>query len=104
MNLIGCNCVFHGNCTLQKNLFPQIPGLFDHVKAFEKCENGVGYALLLAVPTLYLLSAVLFGLLGVVILRWNRKEETKTSSYSSFTNDDQSESEEESTLHNANNS
>ncbi len=73
----------------------QVPGLFDHVAAFDKCTDGVAYSLLLTVPTLYIAAAILFGCLGVVIHWWDRRQEAKSSSYSTFTNEAETDSEAE---------
>ena len=70
--------------------FPsQIPGLLDSIKSFDKCSKGVGYALLLTVPTLYVTSAVLFAFLGIVIHK-SRQPENK-SGYATFENKEQNE-------------
>ena len=45
----------------------QVPALLDHISVFDRCGKGVGYALLEVVPTFYVISAILFAVLGVII-------------------------------------
>ena len=45
----------------------------NHAYFLDPCTNGVGYSLLMIVPSFYLLSAVLFALLGVSILIYGRR-------------------------------
>ena len=52
----------------------QVPALLDHISAFDRCGKGVGYALLVVVPTFYILSAILFAILGVIIHCWDKRE------------------------------
>ena len=52
-------------------LFSQVPAIMDHASFLDPCTNGVGYSLMITVPSFYLLSAVLFTILGVVIVYWD---------------------------------
>ena len=54
--------------------FLQVPSLLDWVSTFYRCTSGVKYALLVVVPSFYLLSSLLFLLLGVVTVRWERRK------------------------------
>ena len=46
---------------------------------FDRCGKGVGYALLVVVPTFYILSAFLFAILGVIIYYWDKREITQAT-------------------------
>ena len=52
----------------------QVPALLDWVSTFYRCTSGLKYALLIVVPSLYLCSSLLFLLLGVVNVWWERRE------------------------------
>lgn len=45
----------------------------NHAPFLDPCTNGVGYSLLMIVPTFYLLSAFLFTGLGAVIMCWDKR-------------------------------
>ena len=77
-------CVYQGRWLLTPS---QVPALLDNIQSFDKCGKGVGYALLLTAPTLYVASAVLFALLGVVLHKWNRAQPDKKSGYATFYNE-----------------
>ena len=57
----------------------QVPALLDHISAFDRCGKGVGYALLVVVPTFYILSAILFAVLGVIIHYWDKRESAQAT-------------------------
>lgn len=59
----------------------QIPGIMNHAPFLDPCTNGVGYALLITVPSFYLLSAVLFAVLGAVSVCWDRATDSKDFVY-----------------------
>ena len=54
---------------------------------FDPCTKGVGYALLVVVPALYLTSAVLFTLLGVVMQCWDKTQAARAAKYDVFENE-----------------
>ena len=51
----------------------QVPSLLDWLSTFYRCSSGIKYALLVVVPSFYLFSSLLFLLLGVVTVRWERR-------------------------------
>ena len=65
----------------------QVPALLDHISAFDRCGKGVGYALLVVVPTFYVISAILFAVLGVVIHYWDKRQSGQAS-YTIVKNED----------------
>lgn len=68
--------------SLYASLSPtQIPAIMNHASFLDPCTSGVGYALLIIVPSFYLLSAVLFAVLGAVTVCWDRVTATKDFSY-----------------------
>jgi len=44
----------------------------NHSSFLDPCTNGVGFSLIMTVPSFYLLAAVLFAVLGVVMVYWDR--------------------------------
>lgn len=82
------SAIYVGVITIVASVGPVIvPGLLDSIQSFDKCGKGVGYALLLTAPTLYVASAVLFALLGVVLHKWHRVQLDKKSGYATFDNE-----------------
>lgn len=70
-------------------LFPfQVPAFLDHVPALSDCD-GIRYALIFTVPTLYVVSSVLFAMLGIVMQWWIRRQRKKDQSYYRFTDEAQ---------------
>lgn len=65
-----------------------MPALLDHVPVFDRCGKGVGYALLVVVPSFYILSAVLFAVLGVIIHYWHKRQSGQAS-YSVVTTEEE---------------
>ena len=55
------------------------------VSIFDQCAHGIQYALLLIAPSFYVVAALLFVVLGVVIQCWAERQRRKTASYSPFT-------------------
>ena len=51
----------------------QVPSLLDWVSTFYRCSSGVKYTLLVVVPSFYIFSSLLFVLLGIVTVRWERR-------------------------------
>lgn len=45
----------------------------EHASYLDPCSNGVGYSLLITVPSFYFLAAILFAVLGVVMACWDRR-------------------------------
>jgi MFS family permease len=69
------SAVYIGVITILASTGPVIvPSLLDWVSTFYRCSSGVKYSLLVVVPSFYLLSSLLFLLLGVFTVRWERKE------------------------------
>jgi hypothetical protein len=62
-------------------LILQVPAIMTHAPFLDPCTNGAGYSLLIVVPGFYLLSAVLFAILGTVIVYWNSVRDSKELSY-----------------------
>ena len=62
----------------------QVPGLLDSVASFQQCDSGLKHALLLVVPTFYLLSCLLFVVLGAVMTCWDRHLEQRGELYSAL--------------------
>ena len=52
------------------NVYVKVPGIMNHATFLDPCTNGVGYSLLMVAPSFYLLSAVLFTVLGIMIVTW----------------------------------
>ena len=52
------------------------------VHSFQQCGRGVEFALLVTVPSLYVLAAVLFVVLGVVIRCWEERQRRRAARYS----------------------
>ena len=69
-------CVkWHHACTYFLLLFClQVPALLDWVSTFYRCSSGLKYALLVVVPSFYLCSSLLFTVLGVVTVWWERRQ------------------------------
>jgi hypothetical protein len=66
--------VYIGIITIVASAGPVIvPALLDWVSTFNRCSSGVKYALLIVVPSFYLCASLLFLLLGVVNVWWERK-------------------------------
>lgn len=66
----------------------QVPAFLDNVPALSDCD-GIRYALIFTVPTLYIVSSVLFLLLGLVMQWWVRRQRRKGHTYYSFTDEAQ---------------
>ena len=64
-----------------------MPALTDNIPLFNPCTVGVGYALLVIVPVLYVTSSALFVVLGLVIHFWYKKTAAVEISYSVLDND-----------------
>ena len=45
----------------------------EHASFLDPCSNGVGYSLLITVPSFYLLASILFAMLGMVMACWERR-------------------------------
>ncbi len=54
-------------------LLTQVPGIMNQASFLDPCTNGVGYSLLMIVPTFYFISSILFTALGVVMSCWDRR-------------------------------
>ena len=59
----------------------------NHAPFLDPCTNGVGYSLLITVPSFYLLSAVLFVALGLVMVAWERRTASKDFAYTEVKGD-----------------
>ena len=73
----------------------QIPAFTDHIPLFDSCSTGIGYALLVTVPSFYIMASFLFILLGVVIHVWHKRMSSSDAVYSTLENESQSETEDE---------
>jgi hypothetical protein len=68
------SAVYIGVITIIASSGPVIvPSLLDWVSTFYRCSSGVKYALLVVAPSFYLFSSLLFLLLGVVTVRWEKR-------------------------------
>ncbi len=63
----------------------QIPGIMNHATFLDPCTNGVRYALLMITPSFYLLAALLFMFLGMVIVTWGTCRLQKTAAEQDIT-------------------
>lgn len=69
------SAVYIGIITIVASTGPVIvPALLDWVSTFYRCSSGLKYALLVVVPSFYLLSSFLFMLLGIVTVQWERRQ------------------------------
>lgn len=57
----------------------------EHVSFLDPCSNGVGYSLLITVPSFYLLASILFAVLGVVMACWERRTDEAEIAYEEIT-------------------
>ena len=71
----------------------QIPGIMEHASFLDPCSNGVGYSLLITVPSFYFLAAVLFALLGIVMACWGRRTGATEIAYKEVTDKVQKDTE-----------
>lgn len=59
----------------------------NHASFLDPCTNGVGYSLLITVPSFYFLSAILFLVLGLVMVVWERRTASKDFAYKEVKNE-----------------
>lgn len=68
---------------------PQVPAIMTHAPFLDPCTNGVGYSLLMVVPSFYLLASILFAILGFVMVCWSRMTGSADFAYEKVKNDEE---------------